>query len=162
MSIQPHFSIWAHTGLAYLVLSCLPVLGATSVVSSVTKAPGEIVTLEISASSEPSRAPIALKWEVIYPAQLMEIEGGAPELGRAAKDSGKSFQCTARKPYANVCVLSGGQKPMVDGLIAIYHFKIRPTAEAGTTTLRIEKAESTTVDSVKWPLNKTEVSVIIK
>ena len=147
---------------AYLVLGCLPVLGQTPHVSTVTKTPGDEVTLEISANSQPGRAPVALKWEVVFPAQLMEMEGSGPELCSAAKDSGKSLQCTARTPYALDCSVSGGQKPIADGLIAIYHFKIRPTAAKGITRLRIEKAESTTADSMKWPLNSTEAIVIIQ
>jgi hypothetical protein len=147
---------------AHLVLGCLPVLSQTPHVSSVTKAPGEMVTLEISADSQPSRAPVALKWEVVFPAQLMEMEGGVPELGSAAMDSGKSIHCAPRKSYAYVCTLSGGQKPIGNGLIAIYHFKIVTTAAAGTTNITIEKAESTTADSKKWTLNDTEVIVIIK
>jgi hypothetical protein len=147
---------------AYLIIACLPVLGESSHVSSVTKAPGEMVTLEISADSQPSRAPVALKWEVVFPAQLMEMEGGVPELGSAATDLGKSIQCTARRPYIYVCTLSGGQKPIGNGLIAIYHFKIRTTAAAGTSSIRIQKAESTTTDSTKWTLNNAEVIVIVK
>ena len=148
--------------LAYLVVSCLPVLGQTATVSSVTKSPGEMVTLEISANSQPSRAPVALKWEVIFPAQLMQMEGDATQVGSAAMDSGKSLQCTARRPYAYDCILSGGQNPIADGLIATYHFKIQTTARTGTTTLKIEKAEATTVDAKKWTLNDTEVIVVIR
>lgn len=148
--------------LAFLVVSCLPVLGQTPDVSHVTKTPGEEVTLEISANSQPARAPVALKWEVVFPAQSMELEGNGPNIGGAAQDSGKSIQCTARTTYALVCTVSGGQKPIADGLIAIYRFKIRSTAAKGITRLRIEKAESTTADSTKWPLNNTEVIVIIQ
>jgi len=148
--------------LAYLVVACLPVLGQTSRVSSVTKAPGEKVTLEISADSQAARAPVALKWEVVFPVQLMEMEGDAPEMTSAATDSGKSLQCTARKRYVSVCTLSGGEKAIANGLIAIYHFRIRNTAEAGTTTLRIEHTVATTVDSKVVTLNDTQVTVIIK
>src|ERR1700678_1425654 len=124
--------------LAYLVVGCLPILGQTSRVSSVTKAPGDKVTLEISADSQPARAPIALKWEVIFPAQLMEMETDAPQLGSAAMDSGKSLQCTSTKPYSSVCVLSGGQKPIGNCPGAIFHFQIRALAKAGPTTLKIQ------------------------
>jgi hypothetical protein len=103
-----------------------------------------------------------LKWEVVFPAQLMDMEGKAPQIGKAAKDSGKSLQCTARTTYALVCSVSGGQKPIGNGLIAIYHFKIRPTATKGITALRIEKAESTTADSTKWTLNNSEAIVVIR
>ncbi len=145
--------------LACLALGCLPVLGQTS---HVTKAPGDTVMLEISADSQPARAPVALQWEVVFPAQFMDLEGKAPEIGSAARDSGKSLQCTQRTPYAYVCILAGGQQPISNGLIAIYHFKIRTTAASGVIALKIEKAEATTADSMKWTLNNTEAIVIIR
>jgi hypothetical protein len=150
------------TRLAYLLFVCLPVLGQTSRVSSVAKAPGDTVTLEISADSEPARAPIALKWAVLFPAELMEIETAAPQMGSAAVDSGKSLRCTVRNPHSCVCILSGGQKPIGDGPIATFHFKIRTTAKKGTASLRIEGGESTTADSKKWLLDNSEVIVIIR
>jgi hypothetical protein len=148
--------------LAFLVVGCLPALGQTPRVSSVTKAPGEKVTLEISADSQPSRAPVALKWEVVFPAQLMDMETDATEIGSAALQSGKSLTCTPRKPYVYVCILSGGQNPIANGQIAIYHFKIRTTAEPRTTAIRIERPEATMKDSKKWSLNNTEAIVIIR
>jgi hypothetical protein len=151
---------WPHTRLAYLVF-ILPVLTHASDLSSVTKAPGELVTLEISVDSQ-RRAPVALEWEVVFPAQLMDMEGNGPQVGGAAKDSGKSLQCTARTPYALVCTVSGGRTPIADGLIAIYRFIIRPTAAKGITALRVEKAEATTADSTKWSLNNTEAIVVIR
>ena len=147
---------------AYLVVGCLPVFGQMSHVSSVTKAPGDKVTLDILVDSQPGGAPVALKWEVVFPAQLMALEGDAPELGKAAKDSGKSLQCTSRKPYRYFCLLAGGQNPIANGPIAIFHFRIRTTAEAETTTLKIERVEATTVDSKALTLNDTEAIVVIQ
>jgi hypothetical protein len=147
---------------ACLAVGCLPVLGQASQASSVTKAPGEKVTLEIRQDSVSARAPAALKWEVVFPAQLMEMEGDAPEAGSAATESGKTLQCTKLKPYSYACTLSGGQNPIANGLIAIFHFKIRTTAEAGTTAFRIERAVATSVDSKVLTLNDTEATVIIR
>jgi hypothetical protein len=144
--------------LAYLVVACLPLLAQTPV----TKAPGDKVTLEVSADSQPARAPVALKWEVVFPAQLMEMETGAPQIGSAAMDSGKTLECTARTRYAYVCIVSGGQKPIGNGPVAIYHFQILATAKAGATSLKIQRAESTTADSKKWLLNSTEAIVVIR
>jgi hypothetical protein len=148
--------------LLFLVVGCLSAFGQTSRVSSVTKAPGDKLTLDIAANSQPANAPIALKWEVVFPAQVMEMDADATEVGSAAMESGKSLQCTARAPYRYACVLSGGQNPIADGLIAILHFKIRTTAEARSTTIRIEGAESTTVAAKKFTLNNTEAIVIIR
>jgi hypothetical protein len=102
--------------LEYLLVMCLPVLGQASGGSSVTKAPGETVTLTILANSQPARAPIALQWEVVFPAQLMDLEGD-PEIGSAAKDASKSLECERPKPYLYRCVLSGGEKAIGDGQI---------------------------------------------
>src|SRR3974390_782139 len=110
--------------LAPLLFACLSLAGQTSTGSSVTKAPGEKVTLQIFANSQPARAPVALKWEVMFPAQLMDMEGDA-DIGSAVMDSGKSLKCMLQKPYSYVCVLSGGRNPIADGQIAIFHFRIR-------------------------------------
>jgi hypothetical protein len=147
--------------LAWLFIGCLPLLAQTSNRSSVTKAPGDKVTLDLFAESQPARAPVALKWQVLFPAQVIEMEGDA-EVGKAAKDSGKSLQCTVRAPYRYVCDLSGGQNPIADGAVAIFHFKIRSTAKAGTISLKIEGAESITADSKEFTLNDTEAMVIIQ
>ena len=104
---------------------------------------------------------MALKWDVYFPAQLMEIEAD-PEPGSAAKDSGKMLNCTTRRLYAYSCTLSGGQNPIADGLIAIYHFKIKATAEAGTTRFKIEQVRSTTADTKETILSSTEAIVMIK
>ena len=157
---------------AFLFAACLPILVKRPVANytRVRHPPCRTslrrlaiaLTLEISAASQQGKAPVALKWEVVFPAQLMELEGGGPEIGSTAMKAGKSLQCTARTPYAYVCTLSGGQKPVADGTIAIYHFRIRAKAKAGITSLRIERAESTTMDSRKWTLNNTEAIVIIR
>jgi hypothetical protein len=146
--------------LAWVVIGCLPVLSQTPDASSVIKTPGDTVTLKISANSDSERAPIELKWDVVYPAQVMDME--TDNAGPAAMDSGKSLQCIARRSYAYVCVLSGGQNPIQDGLVAIYRFKIKPSAQAGVTKLRIENAESTTKESKKWALKSTEAIVVIR
>jgi len=155
-------ALWTRMKLAYLVLGCLPLLGQTPQVSSVTKAPGDKVTLDISADSQPGRAPVTLRWDVVFPAQLMALEGDATETGSAAKDSGKSLQCTARNTYSYSCTLSGGQKTIANGLIAIFHFRILTTADSRKTALRIQKAAATTVDSKVLTLNDTEAIVIIR
>jgi hypothetical protein len=59
-------------------------------------------------------------------------------------------------------ILSGEQNPIAGGRAAIFHLKIRTKPEPGTTTLRIERAEATTVDSSKWTVTNTEAIVIIR
>jgi hypothetical protein len=137
-------------------------LGQVFHVSSVTGSPGEKVRLEISLDSSTARAPTILKWGMLFPAQLLELEDGGPEIGSAAMDSGKSLQCTARKPYSYACILSGGRNPVANGPIAIFHFKIRTTAEAGTAAVRIEGAQAATLDSKEQSLDDAEGTVTIR
>ena len=145
-----------------LAFACLTLLaGQTVHLQPVTKAPGDKVKLEIQAKSQPKRAPVTLSWDVVFPAQLVEMDGQG-EAGSAATKAGKSLKCTARNSYTYNCALSGGQKPIEDGTIAIFHFKVRPAARAGSTALRIEHAVSTTADSRAFSLKDTEAVVVIR
>jgi hypothetical protein len=131
-------------------------------VSSVTSAPGEKVRIEISLDSAGARAPAALKWEVVFPAQLLELEGDEPETGSAAMDSAKLLRCARQNAYSCFCTLSGGQNPVSNGPIAIFHFKTRTAAEAGTTAVRIERAAAVAADSKELTLNNAEGAVTIR
>ena len=127
-------------------------LGQLFHVSSATSAPGEKIRLEISLDSATAERQSALKWEVVFPAQLLELEGDGPEIGGAAMDSGKSLQCTAGKPYSYVCILSAGRNRSQMARLRFCHFKIRTTAKAGTAAVRIENAAAVTVDSKELTL----------
>jgi hypothetical protein len=52
----------------------------------IAKAPGNEVMLAIVANSQPASAPVGLRWEVAFPAEVKEFEVTAPEIGSAAKD----------------------------------------------------------------------------
>jgi hypothetical protein len=131
-------------------------------VSSATGSPGEKLKLEISVDSAMAEALTGFQWEMVFPAQLLELDSEGPEAGSAAVDAGKSITCAQRKPYSYSCTLLGGKNPVANGLIAIFHFKIRTTAEAGTSAVRIEKAGAVTVDSKKLALNNAEGTVTIQ
>jgi hypothetical protein len=146
---------------ALLLAAALPLASQTPAKPPLTKAPGDPVTLQLFANSLPDRAPLALQWEVIYPAQLMDLEG-KPETGRAAVDSGKSLECKPRKEYSFVCVLSGGSKPIVDGQMAVFHFRIRSDATTGKVTLRIQSASARQKNNSEVPLKSTESVFIIR
>ncbi len=149
---------------AGLILVCLSVRGqgpSTLPTTPVVKSPGDLVTLEIAATSQPKRAPITLHFDVVFPVQLMTMEGEG-ELGSAAQSSGKSLKCHVLNPHSSGCVISGGDKAIADGQIAIFLFRVLKTAKAGTTRLRIERAVSTTVDSKIVSLNDTEALVTIR
>ena len=128
--------------------------------SPVIKAPGDKGTLELTAKWQAGVAPVVLKWEMLVPVQLLEMEG-EPEVGSATTKSGKTLQCAAPRPYRYTCVLSGGTNPVQDGTIAIFHFKVRPTAKAGSTAFRIQKVEDTTADTKVYNLDNIDAQVFI-
>jgi hypothetical protein len=63
---------------------------------SLTIPPGQRIRSEISLESGAGRAPTTLKWEVVFPAQLLELEDDGLEKGTAAMHSGKSLMCGRR------------------------------------------------------------------
>jgi hypothetical protein len=147
--------------LALLFVAGFELAAQTPAKPTLIKAPGDPVTLQLFANSIPDRAPLALQWEVIYPAQLMDLEG-KPEAGRAAVDSGKSLECKPHKEYSFVCVLSGGSRPIADGQIAVVHFRIHPDAIPGRVTLRIQSASARQKDNSEAALKNTESVFIIR
>jgi hypothetical protein len=153
---------WTCMRLACLVCICMPVFGQTASVSPTTKGRGEKLTLEITADSQPGRVPIALRWNLIVPAGLMEMDSGGPEPGSAAKTSGKSLQCTSRRPYLYICSLAGGNAPIADGQVAIFHFTILKTAAPGTTALKIENAVAISASGHEDDLDDKQSVVIIQ
>jgi len=146
---------------AYLVFVSLIAFAEIPAVSPVVKSPGDTVTLEIAANSQPNRAPITLHFDVVFPTQLMEPEDKG-EVGSAARNSGKSLACRILNPHSYGCVISGGEKPIADGQVAIFHFKVLAAAKPAKTALRIERAVSTTADSKILSLKDTEAAVVIK
>jgi hypothetical protein len=126
-------------------LAGLPLVGQALHVSSVSGSPGDKIAIEISLVSSVGEGPDTLKWETIFPAQLLEVVGG-PEAAGAAKESGKSLTCTQRESYLYVCILAGGQKPIANGPIARFPFRIRADAHPGTANVRTSKVEAVTKD----------------
>jgi hypothetical protein len=146
----------------WLLLIGLPAMFAQDLrVLSVGGAPGEAVALVVSLNSPAGKAPAVLQWEMIFPAELVDPEGNGPEIGAAARDSGKSVTCAVRKPYSLFCVLAGGQKPIANGSIAIFHFRIRANARAGKSAFKIQAAEAATLDLREIALKDAEAILTV-
>ena len=145
-----------------IFLCALPVFGQTLRVSSVSAAPGQKISVDISLDSAAGEAPATLKWEAVFPAELLEPESSGPTVGSAAKDAGKSLTCARRQAYSYVCILAGGQKPIANGPIAVLRFQIRAEARSGTSTVRIEQVEAVTKDLKTLKLSGVEGQVVIR
>lgn len=128
-----------------LALAALPLFGQTLRVSSSSGKPGDKIAVEIFLDSPATQTPSTLKWEIVFPARLLEMEG-APEVGTAAKDAGKSLTCTQHESYAQVCILAGGHKAITNGPIASFSFRIRSDAHSGSANVSVGKVEAITPD----------------
>lgn len=143
-------------------LCALPAFGQTLRVSSMSGAPGERISIHVSLESTSTQAATALSWETIFPAGLLEVDGEGPEVGSAAKESGKSLTCALRHPYLYVCLLAGGQKPIANGSVAVFRFRIRAEAHAGTSTLKVDRVDAVTKDLKPFKLGGAEGHVAIQ
>ena len=113
-------------------------------------------------ASPAGKAPSILKWDTIFPAQLLDVVGNGPEAGKAGKDSGKSIACAMQKPYSYTCVLFGGEKPIQDGVIATIRFKVHADVPPGKITIRVQKAEAASSDFKRFNPDDAEGSVEIR
>jgi len=130
-------------------------------ISSVEGAPGDIVEVPVWIKSAPSSRTVAVDWQMTVPAQVLEL-AVAPEIGGAAADSGKALRCSTQKGYLYDCEVEGGERPIPDGAIAIFRFKIHTSVESKITVLRIEKAKSIGSDRRRSTLSRAEGTVTIR
>jgi len=103
------------------------------------------VDIEVSLLPGKGLPPASLKWEVIYPAQLVEFVS-PPLSGAATMDAGKSLACAPGRTYSHLCLVAGGRMPLAGGTVAILHFKIRSDAPPGNCTIRIDHIDAVTSD----------------
>lgn len=155
----PNPEAWDYPDASDLLASTVP--GPELRISSVEGRPGDTVKVEVLIKSPPDRGTVAIEWEIIVPAQVLELVG-APEIGSAAADSGKALSCSVQKSYLYECRVEGGEKPIADGPIATFRFNISADAEPKTTVLRIEKARAIGSDQRRSTLSRAKGTVTIR
>ncbi len=134
----------------------------TLTIRPVQTSPGAEFQVEISIASPPGKAPAIVKWDTIFPAQLVDLVSKGAEAGKAAKDTGKSIACNQQKPYSYTCVLFGGQKLIADGVIATIRFKVHADAQPGKTAIRVQKIDAATVDAKSFTMPDAEAPLEIR
>ena len=134
----------------------------TLTIRPVQTSPGAEFQVEISIASPAGKAPPILKWDTIFPAQLVDLVSNGAEAGKAAKDSGKSIACNRQKPYSYTCILFGGQKPIANGIIATIRFKVHADAPPGKTTVRVQKVDAATMDAKPFTMPDAEAPLEIR
>jgi hypothetical protein len=145
----------------WLLFGSLALYGQSLRVSSVAGAPGETIAMEISLDAPAGKAPASLKWETVFPAQLLQVEGNGPSPSTAAKESGKSLTCAPPKAYSYVCILAGGQKPVGNGPIATFRFRIQPGARFGAAAITVEHGQAVSGDAAQLTLTDAEGLITI-
>ena len=150
------------SGYVWLLFGSLTLYGQSLRVSSIAGAPGETIAVEISLNAPAGKAPVVLKWETVFPAQLLQVEGNGLTPGTAAKESGKVLTCATQKAYSYVCILAGGERPLGNGAIAMFRFGIRPEARLGTATVTVEHGEAISGDGTHLALTDAEGLVTIR
>lgn len=139
-------------GVPWLLLGILPLAGQELSVSSASGRPGETVQVEILLKAPRTQPPWTLKWDTVFPAQLVD-PAGAPVPSDAVKGAGRTLTCTQRQSYSYVCILTGGNKALASGPVAVFRFKIRPDAHAGTFAIRPDH-----IDAVDQDLKKVKIA----
>ena len=146
-----------------LLLYTLPLLGQSVRVSSGAASPGRTIAIEIALNSPAATEPLALQWEVGFPAQALALETSGPAVGAAAEAAGKSLTCRARKgpPGASTwaCLLAGGQKHIGNGPVAVLHFAVRANAPAGSHRIVVDKALGVSGSLKRVPIARAEGAV---
>ena len=116
----------------------------TLTVSSVMAEPGGKAQVEVSIESRSGEEPLGLQWDLTIPAQALTLEG-LPEAAPQARQAGKSVACSghwikAPATYAYRCLVTGGERPIANGAVAIFSFRVAPHAKPEKAALRATAA----------------------
>jgi len=149
-----------------LMVGPAALFGQTLALSPVTAAPGEFAVIQMSLSSAAGHQPVALQWDAVVPALLELQSDRIMRLTVAAQDAGKSLTCGRAQAAVGAqtvrCLLSGGQKPIPEGTIAILSLRVRETAPPGPVTVRFEQATAVDRDAKASPVDPVETTVTVR
>lgn len=142
-------------------------LSAQSLQISSAAAPGEnSQTIEISLKSPPEKAPVALQWEVIFPATELALAERDVVIGPAGEKAGKAVACAVKGKTAEsarlVCILAGGERPIQNGIVAILKPKMARNAPVGHAPVRLERAIAVFGDVTEVAIKPASTRVAIR
>ena len=128
-------------------------------------APGDNVNIAISLKSPKGQEPSTLQWEITIPLDkvgpLQETSTAA-----AAQAEGKSLICSVKSKttevYTTVCILAGGQQPIRNGAVAIFHLTLSPNAPPGQFRIRLDEAIAVYKDLRRKAMEPTETTVTVR
>lgn len=137
---------WKQALIGYgflVVFSSSLVRGQALKLSSTSGSPGDRVTIEFSLESVRGREPVGLQWETRIPDGWLAPDGEGMMIGPAAQRAGKELKCTTAskddKGFRFLCLLSGGQKRIPNGAVALLKLRIPSNPPRGSETVRAEQ-----------------------
>jgi len=128
---------------AFFLASCWLLLqtsaGAQALRASQANAdsPGT-VRIEIALRSPRGKEPAALQWNLAIPTQRLTFPDAIAAAGPAARSAGKLVNCAARAADLAICVVSGGQERIPNGVVAVLRLAVAPHTPRGTAQIRID------------------------
>lgn len=131
-------------------------------ISPAAGSPGDEVELELSFQAPEGAEIMALQWQTAVPVQVLEWAGAGPEIGQSARDANKFVRCSMTRSYVYTCLLAGGERPLMSGPLAIFHFKIRSGVQRRTTAVQIEQVKAVTLNGQEYNLSSAEAEVNIR
>jgi hypothetical protein len=128
--------------------------------------PGGLTDAEIVLESSPGKEPLGLQWQVLLPSGELRLEDHRVLPGAAAKAAGKTLRCSERKNAGGspvtMCLLTGGDKPIRNGTIALLKLRILPDAKAGMARIRMEGGLGVSRDLKAVSIGVTEGGVTVR
>jgi hypothetical protein len=97
-------------------------------------------SIRVSLTSLSDHEPVALQWDLVYPADQLAIQPQDLIAGSAASAADKMLQC-AVPPTLRVyrCILVGGQKVISGGPVAVINFQVSGQAKVGEASIYLRQ-----------------------
>lgn len=163
-------NIWNWLALLGLICQVLAfpntsLFGQTLRLSSVA-APNDRVAMELSLDCPAGKEPTALQWQISIPKAKLSLIDDTILIGSAAQEAGKKIECAPKgkstETYTSVCILSGDQKPIQNGVIAILRFRTVPKAPAGPARIKVQQVVAVSTDLKQLTLKDVETEIEVR
>jgi hypothetical protein len=109
------------------------VRGQSVSISTLTAQDGSSGSILLKIESPAGKAPVALQWDFWFPPSIA-VEASDLVAGSAAESAEKTLACklgTEPQPGGETvcrCILYGGRKSISNGVMAMVHYRVNPTA----------------------------------
>jgi hypothetical protein len=124
------------------------------------------VDVELSLTSPAGQEPSALQWDTKVPSSQLGLTEGSPQPGPVAQEADKGVSCAMKATKADtqtiVCLVYGGRKPIRNGVVARFSFKIPPQATTGSALILLDNGVAVSADLKRTPIPDTTAIITIR